>query len=173
MYVIFSVFADICGQSGYNMPLPSSLCVRAFLQVFVRGGLLLVVADSPQRPLMLYCKHPNSSTIHPCPYCLVSQTGDDGGDLGDPKYDIEKNRRTRGQIMRARRELKAMASTVSAQTTRSKDLGVVAPDVNQRVWPLHDLIKFDAVKACPVESLHACALVSHVVFVPLLHCYRS
>ena len=130
-------------------------------QVFVRGGLLLVVADSPQRALMLYCKHPNSSSLHPCPYCNLIQTGTDGGDLGDADYNTTNSKRTIGQIMRARRELRGIASTPSAQTTRSMHLGVVAPDPNQTVWPLHDLIRSDALKACPVESLHADALVSY------------
>lgn len=128
-------------------------------QVFVRGGMLLIVADSPERALLLYCKHPNASTLHPCPYCLVDQVGTDGGNLGDRLYDILANRRTRGQILRARRELAGLASRPTAQAEKSKELGVVAPDKNQPVWPLHDIPRIDALKACPVESLHACALV--------------
>ncbi|CAN0301776.1 unnamed protein product [Ectocarpus sp. 6 AP-2014] len=128
------------------------------VEVFVRGGVLLIVADSPQRALILYCKHPNASTLHPCPYCLVGQFGDDGGELGSPKYDIESNRRTRGQILRGRRTLAELAPTPAAQATASKELGVAVPVPEQPIWPLHDIVKIDALKATPVESLHADAL---------------
>ena len=130
--------------------------------MFVRGGISLVVADSPQRALMLYCKHPNRSTLHPCPYCHVDQPHEDpeGGSLGDSTYDIKKNARTRGQILEARRELGAMSG--KAQSDRSMVLGVLAPDEAHPVWPLYDLVKIDPLKACPVESLHADALVSAV-----------
>lgn len=110
---------------------------------------------------MLYCKHPNRSTLHPCPYCLVDQPYHDpeGGSLGHSTYDIDKYARTRGQILEARRELASMA-TGKAQSDRSMDLGVVEPDEAHPVWPLYDLVKVDPLKACPVESLHADALVS-------------
>jgi len=127
--------------------------------VFVRGGILLIVADSPERALLLYCKHPNSSSLHPCPYCLVDQLGPDGGNLGERLFDIVGKRRMRGQILRGRRELSGLTDQKSAQVARSKALGVVAPDAEQPVWPLHDILRIDALKACPPESLHADALV--------------
>lgn len=130
-------------------------------KVFVRGGISLIVADSPKRALMLYCKHPNRKTLHPCPYCLVDQPYDDpeGGSLRDANYDIIATRRTRGQVLEGRRELEGIASA-KAQSDRSMELGVVAPDVAHPVMPLYDLVKIDPLKTCTVESLHVDALVS-------------
>lgn len=135
------------------------LAVR--LQVFVRGGLLLLVADSPQRAQVLFCKHPNGSTRHPCPYCTVEQSElDEGGELGDPQYDIDVNRRTRRQMDEGRRELEALASDPAAQTKRSMELGVVPPDSNAMPRPLFDWMDIDPLRHVPVERLHADALVS-------------
>lgn len=139
---------------------PPFFCPFISYQVFVRGGILLIVADSPERALLLYCKHPNSSSLHPCPYCLVDQVGPDGGNLGERLFDILGRRRTRGQILRGRRELAGLASRKGAQVARSTELGVVAPVPEQAIWPAHDILRIDALKACPPESLHACALVS-------------
>lgn len=112
---------------------------------------------------MLYSKHPNSASKHPCPYCMVKQEGHDGGDLGNRRYDIKGNRRTRAQFLRSRQALADLAHRPTKQTDRSIVLGVTAPHPSVPVWPLYDLLDFDPVAGTPVERLHADALVRPIV----------
>ncbi|CAN0570867.1 unnamed protein product, partial [Ectocarpus sp. 12 AP-2014] len=73
-------------------------------------------------------KAPNSWSKHPCAYCMVSQRDDDtGGDLGNPRFDIDKHRRTWGQITDGLSELDALADVPREQDRRSRDLGLVPP----------------------------------------------
>lgn len=146
-------------------------------QVFLRGGLLLLVADSPQRAQVLFCKHPNRSTKHPCPYCTVEQSElEDGGELGDPQFDIDANRRTRGHMDDGRQELEDLAPNPAAQAKRSMELGLVSPDSNGMQRPLFDLMDIDALRHVPVERLHADALVSRsfgAEHIPNRRCKRA
>ena len=132
-----------------------------FVQVFARGELLLLVADSPQRAVYLYCKHPNRSSKRPCTYCKVTQTrADDGGQLGNPKYDITKNRRTREQLDVGRRKLSALSHGSHEAKALSIKLGIVEGRADGMLGPLFDLMDLDQPQRhVPVESLHADALV--------------
>lgn len=151
---------------------------RAHAQVFVRGSLLLLVADSPHRAQVLFCKAPNGSTRHPCPYCSVEQSAvvvgaaagvapdeDDepdeveGGELGDPQYDIFANRRTKEHLEEGRLELQALAAQPTTQNRRSMELGMVAPGAPDEQRPLFDMLDLDPLRHVPVEILHADALV--------------
>lgn len=132
-------------------------------QVFLRGSLLMLVADSPRRALVLCEKHPTSFSLHPCPYCMVSQTDDqvDGGGLGDPQFDrsISENRRTLGQIKDGWRRLHDLQDEPAAQRDLSRDLGLVIDDA-KRGRPLYDKLSLNPIMHVPVERLHADALVS-------------
>ncbi|CAN0272996.1 unnamed protein product [Ectocarpus sp. 6 AP-2014] len=128
------------------------------VKIFLRGGLLLLVADSPPRALMCYCKHPNSFSRFPCIYCMVEQTQDnEGGDLGDQLYDIVANRRTRGLMLEGRSQLEALASNPVQQGQLSSTLGVVAPQEGD-VWLLFEACDIVPSRVTPVESFHADAL---------------
>lgn len=132
-------------------------------QVFFRGGLLLLVADSPQRALMCYCKHPNSSSKFPCIYCMVMQTPDnDGGPLGDSEFDIVANKRTRGLIREGREKLSALSGSAVAQAELSKDLGIVAPLSSDDKMVLDDSMDCDPLRMTPCEILHADSLVIQI-----------
>ncbi|CAB1115463.1 unnamed protein product [Ectocarpus sp. CCAP 1310/34] len=113
------------------------------VKVFLRGGLLVLVADSPQRALMCYCKHPNSFSRR--------------GPVGDQLYDIVTNRRTRGLMLEERSKLEALASNPVRQGHLSSALGVVAPQEGD-VWPLFEAMDIVPSRVTPVESLHADAL---------------
>ena len=97
-------------------------------QTFVRGGLQLLVSDSPQRALILHSKAPNNSTLKPCPDCWVTQTGEDGGDLGNPFCGAHLKRRLRAQVEDCFKELHQLPSGSSAAVKMSTKLGVNAPD---------------------------------------------
>lgn len=128
--------------------------------MFLRGGLLLLVADSPQRALMCFVKHPNFFSRFPCVYCKVEQdcTKPEGGDLGDQLYDIVGNRRRRGLMMAGRNQLESLASNPAQQETLSTELGIVEADPDD-VWHLFDVMDIVPSAVTPVESLHADALV--------------
>lgn len=52
---------------------------------------------------------------------MVAQRDDDtGGDLGNPGFDIDKHRRTWGQITHGLSELDALAEDAKEQDERSK-----------------------------------------------------
>ena len=152
--VLFTFF------SPFNRP-----HVLTLSQVFLRASLLLMVADSPQRALMLGCKHPNSSTRHPCTLCLVEQSGDDGGQLGDPRIDVKSSRlrRTRQTMETSWSSLEEMR--VAGESTRdiearSMELGVVPPKADGMPQPLFETITLgNPVVHVPPERLHADALV--------------
>lgn len=122
----------------------------------------IAVADSPQRAVMLSCKHANRSTVHPCPYCLVKQDAtEDGGDLGKHNYDIHKNRRTRKGMDNAWRRLRQLPIGSRAAQDLSTTPGVTAPSAIDLPRPLFDLIRLGQThEHVPVESLHADSLVS-------------
>lgn len=130
-----------------------------------------MVADSPQRALMLGCKHPNSSTLHPCTLCLVEQSGDDGGQLGDWRIDVNSSslRRTRQTIEKSRSILEEM--NVAGESTRdiedkSMELGVVTSKADGIPQPLFETITLgNPVAHVPPERLHADALVTCGIFI--------
>ena len=127
-----------------------------------------MVADSPQRALMLGCKHPNSSSRHPCTLCLVEQSGLDGGQLGDAGIEINsaRLRRTRHTMESSRKELvqmQAEGSLVRDVDARSMELGVVVPNSAGMPQPLFETLTLGNPTAhVPPERLHADALVSEV-----------
>lgn len=135
-----------------------------FNQIFVRGGPLLWVSDSPQRAKVLGCKHPNNSTKHPCPYCKAKQVDNHPtfGDLGNSKYNVQSNARSYGESQEGWKELQCLELNLNEQTKRSQELGMVAPtsisggDLGR---PLFEKMRIDARRHVPVESLHADALV--------------
>lgn len=120
-----------------------------------------MIADSPQRAVLLNCKHPNRTTKHPCPYCKVTQSGEDGGDLGDPAFDIVRKCRTRGHYDRALERLGNLAEGSSQQTKLSRELGVV-PRRQALPSPMYELVSAGEVhRRVPPEMLHVDALVRH------------
>ena len=138
-----------------------------FAQVFVRGGVFGIYADSPQRAVLLHSKHPNNFSKHPCPYCKVTQrddAGDDelpGGELGDEDYDLHKNRRTRTGMESARETLKNFKGTAAAGRKESQRLGVNGPDVNNLPSPWYDKMWSHFPGDCtPPDKLHVDSLVS-------------
>ena len=120
---------------------------------------MLIVADSPQRAQMCWYKSPNNSSWYPCPYCLVSQTGDDGGDLGDECFDTSRYARTYMQYVKGRQELVKLGPG-TRQVKRSTELGIVASKEGglQCLRDL-DVMALNASEATPAESLHADGLV--------------
>ncbi|CAB1117082.1 unnamed protein product [Ectocarpus sp. CCAP 1310/34] len=132
-------------------------------KIFLRGGPLTWVSDSPQRAKPLYCKHPNNSTKLPCPYCKAEQDErlPTCGDLGNARYDVEANRRTWGEAQDGWRELQGLDLAPNEQTKRSAELEIVAPTgVSGGVLgrPLWDKAFVNPARHVPVESLHAYAL---------------
>lgn len=129
----------------------------------MRGGLLLMCGDGQGRSKFLGTKAPNSWSKHPCAYCMVSQRDDDtGGDLGNPRFDIDKHRRTWGQITDGLSELDALADVPREQDRRSRDLGLVPPDASGLPLPLYTAMRIVPTENVPVERLHFDALVSDV-----------
>ena len=121
------------------------------------------VSDSPQRAKILGCKHPNNYTKLPCPYCKAKQV--DGhptfGDLGNSKYNIERNRRTYGEAREGWKELGDLEANSTEQKQRATELGMLAPtSITGGGRPLFDKMQIDPARHVPVESLHADALVS-------------
>ncbi|CAM9711111.1 unnamed protein product [Laminaria digitata] len=154
---------DVLGelQKGCNAEVRVLLATgESFLQkVFLRGGILIGICDSPQRAVMLHCKHPNNSTRHPCPYCMVEQSQEnEGGELGDHLYDIHRNRRSNGTMDDGRCELKGMEGNAGAKNERSMELDIIPPGPNATVWGLYDRLECEPSRTWPVESLHADAL---------------
>ena len=138
-----------------------SITIPRSPQVSLRGGLLIFIADSPRRALVLCEKHPNAFSLHPCPYCMVKQVEDEpkGGGLGDAQFDIDKNRRTLGQMKDGWRRLDALPNNSNEQRELSKDLGLVVDSAN-RGRPLVDKMLLNTILHVPVERLHADAIVS-------------
>lgn len=93
-------------------------------QTFVRGGLLLLVSDSPQRALILHSKAGNNSTLKPCPDCWVTQTGPDGGELGNPFSEARLSRRKRSDVEGLFEELGRLPPGSSEAVRKSTELGV-------------------------------------------------
>ncbi|CAN0204362.1 unnamed protein product, partial [Scytosiphon promiscuus] len=129
------------------------------VKVFLRGGLLLLVADSPQRALMCFVKHPNIFSRFPCVYCMVEHNTKEaeGGDLGNQLFDVVAHRRTRGLMMEGRKRLESLAFNPKQQETVSTELGIVEPKPGD-VWHLFDVMDIVPSAATPAESLHADAL---------------
>lgn len=146
-------------------PLATPTVTQTFGQVFLRASLLMMVADSPQRALMLGCKHPNSSSRHPCTLCLVEQSGNDGGQLGDGDLDINRRqlRRTRQSMESSWSELQQMQTAGSLARdvdAKSMELGVVVPTADGLPQPLFETLTLGNPNAhVPPERLHADALV--------------
>ncbi|CAM9534271.1 unnamed protein product [Hapterophycus canaliculatus] len=115
--------------------------------------------DGPGRSKCLGGKGPNNFSVFPCPYCMVRQSENDtGGDLGNPQFDIEKNRRTWGQILDGFSELEALAGDPAEQTRRSKELGLLPPDPSGLPLPLYNAMRVIPTEHVPVERLHFDAL---------------
>lgn len=92
---------------------------------------------------------------------MVRQRDDDtGGDLGNPRFDIDKNQRTWGQITDGFSELEALAGDPAEQARRSKELGLLAPDASGLPFPLYNAMRVVPTEHVPVERLHFDALVS-------------
>ncbi|CAB1106243.1 unnamed protein product [Ectocarpus sp. CCAP 1310/34] len=128
-------------------------------EVFVRGGLLLMCGDGQGRSKFLGTKAPNSWSRHPCAYCMVRQRTDDtSGDLGNPRFDIDKHRRTWGQITKGFEELHGLADDPRELERRSKELGLVEPDASGLPLPLYDAMRVVPTENVPVERLHFDAL---------------
>ena len=86
------------------------------------------MCDSPQRALILHSKAPNNSSLKSCPDCWVTQTGEDGGDLGNPFCEAHLHRRLRALVEGYFEELHQLPSGSSAAVKMSTELGVNAPD---------------------------------------------
>lgn len=94
---------------------------------------------------------------------MVTQVegAEDGGGLGDPQFDIEKNRRTLGDSLDGWRQLEALKDSSAAQRNKlSSDLGLVI-DSAKRGRPLYDKLSLNPSLHVPPERLHADALVSY------------
>ena len=117
--------------------------------------------DGQGRSKFLGTKAPNHFSNFPCAYCMVRQRHDEsGGDLGNPSFDVDKNRRTWGQITDGLSELEALEHHPREQEKRSKELGLVAPDVSGLKLPLYNAMRIVPTEHVPVERLHFDALVS-------------
>ncbi|CAB1102335.1 unnamed protein product [Ectocarpus sp. CCAP 1310/34] len=116
------------------------------IKIFLRGGPLTWVSDSPQRAKLLYCKHPNNSTKLPCPYCKFDQDErlPTCGDLGNARHDVEANRRTWGEAQDGWRELQALDLAPNEQTKRSAELGI---------WRLRELAAVSSDARCGTRCL--------------------
>ena len=92
---------------------------------------------------------------------MVKQVEDEpkGGGLGDAQFDIDKNRRTLGQMKDGWRRLDALPNNSNEQRELSKDLGLVVDSAN-RGRPLVDKMLLNTILHVPVERLHADAIVS-------------
>lgn len=92
---------------------------------------------------------------------MARQRNDDtGGDLGNPKFDIDENKCTWGQITDGFTELEGLAGDPVEQDTRSKELGLLAPDSSGLPLPLYNAMRVVPNEHVPVERLHFDALVS-------------
>ena len=130
------------------------------------------MADAPQRAACLHLKCPTSRTLKPCTMCNVTQSQEEatcGGDLGDPNYDIERNRRTRREIEESRAEIDRAAAHESATSARelSRDLGVVGTSLPYQLSALYDRVHVhQPTDTCPPELLHLNHLVRRLVTRP-------
>ncbi|CAB1103965.1 unnamed protein product [Ectocarpus sp. CCAP 1310/34] len=107
------------------------------------------------RSKLLGTKAPNNWSKHPCAHCMASQRDDDtGGDLGNPRFDIDKHRRSWGQITDGLSELDALADVPHEQDRRSRDLGLVPPDASGLPLPLYTAMRTVPTENVPVERLH-------------------
>ncbi|CAN0305186.1 unnamed protein product [Ascophyllum nodosum] len=135
------------------------------MYVFLRGGLLMLVSDSPQRAQLLYCKAPNKSTKFPCPTCLVSQTEPDGGELCDPNFPIYNKMRSRKYQDRVQKELAKLQRGSTVAKKLSTKTGVNAKNPETPWSPLTDLITTgESARVAVAEILHLDPL-NHLGFV--------
>ena len=123
-----------------------------------------MVGDAPQRAALLYIKHANNKTLHPCTLCNVTQSQEEtevGGDLGKRHYDILGNRRTRGQILAGRRRIRDKGIGTSAAAVLSRELGLIQPADPQEPSALYDLVSLhQPMETCGPELLHLNHIVS-------------
>ena len=139
--------------------------LATLIQVFGRAGLLMLVSDSPQRAQLLYCKAPNHSTVFPCPTCLVSQTGSDGGHLGDENFAIYSQMRSRENQDRVQRELGMLPKGSAEAKELSTKTGVNAKDPESPRAPVTDLITTgESARVVVAEILHLDPLVDFVKY---------
>lgn len=128
-------------------------------QFLLRIVLMPFVSDSPQRALILGCKHPNNVSKHPCTLRMVEH----GGDLRDPCFDTDRMRRTKEDREEALLELEKMKESKATEeqiNERRKELGVCVPDDEGPVArPLYDLVSLSNPNLhVPPDRLHADAL---------------
>ena len=121
----------LCPQRVFSMLCISDLCEGRPTQ--------LLVSDSPQRALVLHCKAANASMLKPCPDCWVTQTGPDGGDLGDLFCGKHLHRRKRAVAVRHFEELQQLPPGRSVASRRSTELGVNALS-NDAPSPLYEIM---------------------------------
>ncbi|CAN0448588.1 unnamed protein product, partial [Pylaiella littoralis] len=112
--------------------------------VFVRMGLLTAMLDTPYHSAWSNTKGSNSKTKKPCSTCEVTQE-----ELSDHQYNIGANLRTQDGIDDSLLYVKA-GDTAADQARRSRERGVVVPDVDN---PLKKLV-FDRVRGIGVDILH-------------------
>jgi len=96
-----------------------AIYLRDARQTFMRGGLQLLMSDSPRCALILHSKAPNNSTLKPCPDCWVTQTGEGGSELGNPFREARLHRRLRTQFEDCFEKLHQLPSGSSAAATTS------------------------------------------------------
>ena len=120
----------------------------------------MIFADSPQRAVLTNAKHPNGSTLYPCPYCWVKQSGEHDCPVGRHDFDIAGENRTRKDYERAFARLEPQPPGSKEQTDLSRDIGVV-PKRGGTAHPMYDLLRAgEILRRIPPEALHADALVS-------------
>ncbi|CAM9129611.1 unnamed protein product [Sphacelaria rigidula] len=132
--------------------------VRVLIKVLFRGGLFVIIADSPQRAVLTNAKHLNGSTLYPCPYCRVKQTGEHDCPLGRHVIDITSTNRCRQEYEEAFARLEKLPPGSTARVDLSKELGVV-PRREGLPHPMYDLVRGgEILRRIPPEALHADAL---------------
>lgn len=149
--------------------------LNLMLQVFVRGGLLLLYGDGPGRAKCLGSKGPNHFAWFPCPYCKARQRDDDsGGNLGDARFDVDAHQRVWGEIVAGFGELELLGDIPREQDQRSKALGLVPPESTGLPLPLYKSKLIVPTKHAVVERLHFDALVrKFLISFGLFSCERA
>lgn len=126
-----------------------------------------ITGDTPQRKGLQGLKGANDKTKLPCSLCWAEQSQEEedvGGELGERGFDIIKNRRTRGEVERARRELVEAGLGTPAAEALSMELGVVQPDGLNLPRILYDLCSVhNPMLSCGPELLHLDCLVREML----------
>ena len=75
----------------------------------------MLVSDAPQGASLLRYKTPKNSTKRPCSLFLVTQTGNNGGDLGYPHFPLHLDVRSRARLEESMAKLAQNAKNSAAQ----------------------------------------------------------